>query len=104
MCNRPEYIERNVLIESFRNVAEGVGGSPWTIEAIEVMIERQEAADVVPAVHGRWVEKEEPYFDLLFGCSACGEEFCFIEGTPSDNLYKYCPHCGARMCAPPSKA
>ena len=55
------------------------------------------AADVAPVVHGRWVEKEEPYFDVIFACSACGEEFCFIEGNPSDNLYKYCPNCGARM-------
>lgn len=32
-----------------------------------------------------------------YECSVCGEAFTFIEGTPKENLYNYCPNCGARM-------
>ena len=55
------------------------------------------AADVVAVVHGRWLEQEAPNMDTYYDCSACGESFCFIEGSPKDNLYTYCPNCGAKM-------
>ena len=86
-----EYIEREALLAAYDAAHEGAPGRA------RKLIAEAPVADVAPVRHGRWVEKEEPYFDVLFGCSACGEEFCFIEGNPSDNLYKYCPNCGARM-------
>ena len=30
-------------------------------------------------------------------CSICHEPFTLIEGTPEDNLYYYCPKCGAKL-------
>ena len=56
------------------------------------------AADAVEVVHAKWVEFENSIYDEVFyRCSSCGEDFCFVEGSPADNLYKYCPNCGARM-------
>ena len=46
---------------------------------------------------GKWIEKEDYNLDTYYDCSECGESFCLIDGTPADNLYKYCPNCGARM-------
>lgn len=51
--------------------------------------------DIIP--HGRWIEQEAPNMDTYYDCSACGESFCLIEGSPADNLYTYCPNCGAKM-------
>lgn len=55
------------------------------------------AADVVEVKHGRWKEVEWQFGDVYYDCSVCGESFCLIEGTPTDNLYNYCPNCGAKM-------
>lgn len=46
---------------------------------------------------GHWIEKEDYNGDTYYDCSECGESFCLIEGTPTDNLYNYCPSCGAKM-------
>ncbi len=46
---------------------------------------------------GRWIEQDDEYNDTIYQCSVCGEEFVTIEGTPADNLWNYCPCCGARM-------
>lgn len=46
---------------------------------------------------GHWIEQEDFNGDTYYDCSECGESFCLIEGTPTDNLYKYCPNCGAKM-------
>lgn len=55
-----------------------------------------EKADAVRVKHGRWVEKDNNY-DTYYDCSVCGESFVFIDGSPIDNLYSYCPNCGAKM-------
>ena len=53
--------------------------------------------DVVVMKHGKWIEKEDGFGDTYYDCSCCGESFCLIEGTPADNMYNYCPNCGAYM-------
>ena len=45
--------------------------------------------------HGEWIEQD--WDDGVYKCSACGEEWCFMEGTPENNYTNYCPNCGARM-------
>ena len=48
--------------------------------------------DAVPVVHGHWKEDTGGYGFWL--CSHCG----FVsEASAADLLYRYCPHCGARM-------
>ena len=46
---------------------------------------------------GRWIEHIDKRGDTYHECSSCKEEFTLIEGTPADNLYNYCPNCGAKM-------
>ena len=77
-------------------------------------------ADVVPVVHGRWVEADEHTDDLYchHKCSNCGEYATFdykysadwdegmdgewyfngiIDDGINEHLTPYCPNCGARM-------
>lgn len=46
---------------------------------------------------GHWIEQDGFDGDTYYDCSECGESFCLIDGTPTDNLYNYCPDCGAKM-------
>lgn len=46
---------------------------------------------------GKWIEKDGWDGDVYYDCSACGESWITIEGTPWDNDMNYCPHCGAKM-------
>lgn len=43
---------------------------------------------------GKWIERDE---DCTWECSACGEPWTLIEGTPKQNGMNYCPNCGAKM-------
>ena len=49
---------------------------------------------------GRWIaDTNGAYTDNedTWECSVCHEPFTLICGTPKDNLYNYCPKCGARL-------
>ena len=51
-----------------------------------------------------WEEIEDDWnMETIYKCSACKEEFVTIDGTPADNLWNYCPHCGAKMIHQPPK-
>ena len=53
---------------------------------------------------GEWEEIEDDWsMETIYKCSACKEEFVTIDGTPADNLWNYCPHCGAKMTPQPPK-
>lgn len=56
------------------------------------MIEDMPTADVVPVVHGHWIEKEKYSFGIMYDCSLCDNRIL-------DNGYSwnYCPNCGAKM-------
>lgn len=44
------------------------------------------------------VWKEWEHFDGDCGWSTtCGEDFCLLEGTPTENSYNYCPNCGGAI-------
>ena len=46
---------------------------------------------------GKWIEQEDGWGDAYYDCSACGNSWTTIDGTPWDNGMKFCPNCGARM-------
>ena len=60
--------------------------------ALKALINMQPTVDAVPVVYGHWKEDTGGYGFWL--CSHCG----FVsEASAADLLYRYCPHCGARM-------
>ena len=52
-----------------------------------------------PVIYAHWIpcENETGEGSNTYKCSACGEIQMLIDGTPKENGWKYCPHCGARM-------
>ena len=99
-----EYIEREVAISAFdfadADVIEDYGdGADFGFgrKNIRDVIQKVPAADVVPVVHGRWEEQDDGWGGTYYDCSACGESWTTIDGTPLQNNMNYCPNCGAKM-------
>ena len=66
----------------------------------EDMCKRCTQGGYIPSVtqkSGKWIEKDGWDGDVYYECSVCEESFCLIDGTPTDNMYNYCPNCGAKM-------
>ena len=40
-----------------------------------------------------WEPVHNPDWNV-YGCKTCGFEMQIIEGTPEENTFFYCPHCG----------
>ena len=61
-------------------------------------IEEAPTVDAVPVVHGRWEVSTDEWFETnVYTCSKCRESYVLVEGTPKENLWHYCPNCGAKM-------
>ena len=96
-----EYLEREATIASIENVLRGrtdEKGSPayLAFSMFAELIKIAPAADVVEVKHGEWIESDY-CLAFIYQCSVCKEDFEFIEGTPEENHWKYCPNCGAKM-------
>ena len=81
-----EYVEMGLLLDA-------ISVSKLDYLKVTDVICKVPTADVSPVVHGEWIELYENNYE----CSACGDWWETIEGTPQDNGMSYCPHCGARM-------
>lgn len=103
-----EYIDRRATIDAVQRHREGVLGGYEYDEGIAFgyaaahrhiaeVLEKIPSADVQPVRHGHWETIEGWDGDELYRCSECGAEFVLIDGTPKDNDYWFCPHCGADM-------
>lgn len=78
------------------------GYSHLSEEQWDWLIDNFKELNEVPSVQpeqkiGRWIERTDTQNDVYYVCSNCKEAFTLIEGTPTDNLYNYCPNCGAFM-------
>jgi hypothetical protein len=93
-----EYIEREKAVNICTNqYKECLRKSDWCGDTVAwnigFGIKQLPAADVVPVVHGRWVDNvDENGFlcNVWRKCSACG---CLNYSKKPP----YCPNCGARM-------
>ena len=83
-----EYIERGKLLRDINHYHLSDG-------KFQHLVEVQQAADVAPVRHGRWIDAYpdiEPNPMCMYGiCSECG----FEQGI--SKYLKYCPNCGAKM-------
>lgn len=91
--NRPEYL--NPQMEDEIASARHQGWNDCNSYYYDLII-KQPTVDTER--HAHW---ERPsYFDEengVFRCSNCKEEFVLISGSPKENKYEYCPHCGCKM-------
>lgn len=89
-----EHIDREEVIKILEHydLSSGstLGCHSGAIECAISAIEMLPAADVVPVVHGEWIERA-----LRPTCSLCGFSGSLIDAPISP--FKYCPNCGAKM-------
>jgi hypothetical protein len=89
-----EHIDREEVIKILEHydLSSGLtlGCHSGAIECAISAIEMLPAADVVPVVHGEWIERA-----LRPTCSLCGFGGSLIDVPISP--FKYCPNCGAKM-------
>ena len=55
------------------------------------------AADVVPVVHGRWIESKEHIYLTDSVCKEWINFYCSECDVPNNSPTDFCPSCGARM-------
>ena len=83
---------------SLQNIAMSVDDK--TLERIKPYLEDIETQfmDILKStMHGIWIPEEDFDGDIHYECSACGESWSTIDGTPAENNMNYCPQCGAKM-------
>lgn len=100
-----EYIAREVLLAQLRAM-ESYNVSPMYRRGYDdcvTTVLKAPAADVVPVVHGKWIEKpEETYCPVQYGEDAepilhkYTRYICNLCGRSSAIPEPYC-HCGAKM-------
>lgn len=69
------------------------------VECAHNLIDAQPTIDAVSVVHAHWTpyESETGEGSNTYKCSACGKIQMLIDGTPKENGWSYCPHCGGFM-------
>lgn len=79
------YIDKDILIQAAKK---------YGIALPSIMMNAVPDADVREVRRGQWEEDSNPLFPYAqsWSCTVCG----YGEGFPG---YKYCPECGALMCA-----
>lgn len=89
-----EYIDREALFAEFDRLGLGEHSIVEKVFSIGVrtIIAGMPAADVVPVVHGQWIEDHD-----YLKCPECGVmvkwDFTFFD----IGNWNYCPNCGAKM-------
>ena len=93
-------IDADAVLKSMEIVSDKCKTLDETIIAVNMIsiVENAPEVDAEPVRRGKWIETEDDVtFDTMYKCSECGEEFMLIDGNPTQNLYNYCPNCGAKM-------
>lgn len=84
-----DYISRNEAMHAMQPLSP-----PETAFAAMDILHALPAADVVPVVHARWVDK----CARDWHCSKCGKRVhVTFDGYCKNDKLDYCPNCGARM-------
>ena len=94
-----EYIDREAAISLIKQYGmDAIDGGRYSLDTVDDCIELANrikalpAADVVPVVHGRWIEDHD-----YLKCPECGvmvkRDFTFLDIGD----WNYCPNCGAKM-------
>ena len=99
MENEKRLIDKEKLLEKLTWLAKNEDQFRQTVICgVMHTIAVTPTVDAVEVVHGEWTTIEDDWtMDTIYKCSVCKEEFVTIDGTPAENLWNYCPNCGAKM-------
>lgn len=110
-----EYIDRQALLDAIPTTEEDKQISLYgAIADFIIKVNTIPAADVVPVVHGHWIENRSEYYELCYSsgqtpeqteyltesdvaCSSCLRKFNITDNSFTYECANYCPNCGAKM-------
>ena len=83
--------------ESLKNIQCGSIGARMIVNAVMNGIPLDEnKGEYRPK--GEWFKLYPDNDDInTYECGCCGMEFDLNDGTPEDNMFNFCPTCGAKM-------
>lgn len=94
-------IDADALIQMMRYATtdSDIGVFPIKIGFYAIVKVINAQPTIEPRKKGKWIpcENETGEGSNTYKCSACREIQMIIDGTPKENGWKYCPHCGAKM-------
>lgn len=88
-----EYIDRDGLLEEIEAAEKHGGMGSVVAGTLRRYVKRMPAADIVPVVHGEWIEAVTQTGDKCVECSVCHEH----ENPNAVIKGRFCWHCGAKM-------
>ena len=93
-----EYIEREELYKQISSayIAAERCGFELGKDVVLLAIKQQPAADVVEVRHGRWREAMGDSGVVRMACTNCSF-YRFPENDVREQMFNYCPRCGAIM-------
>lgn len=68
-----------------------------TIDNMMMLINQAGIVDAVPVVHGWWLTWEEQFPGRTLRAKSVLGVFCSACHNHADNMFNYCPNCGAKM-------
>lgn len=68
---------------------EFIKHTDWCVESITEFLNSIPDADVEEVKHGEWITRKSIHREEFYVCSVCK--------TATDDIWRYCPHCGANM-------
>lgn len=89
-----EYIDREALVDKFDRMGLGEHSFVEKVfsDGVRTIIAEMPAVDVVPVVHGQWIEDHD-----YLKCPECGvmvkRDFTFFDVGD----WNFCPNCGGKM-------
>ena len=96
-----DCISRQAVIDALENIdcSDGIGISALKCDVVEDAIN---AINALPSAQperkrGKWIEDDDGWDEVIWRCSECDAVFTLVDGTPEENEYYFCPHCGADM-------
>ena len=84
-----KYVELKTAIDAVNNVYYDTPDINLSADKLEAALLGIPSADVVPVVHGLWIEYQIPH---VICCSNCD-----WATDAEEKNFQYCPKCGARM-------
>ena len=84
-----KYVELKTAIDAVNNVYYDTTDINLSADKLEAALLGIPSADVVPVVHGLWIEYQIPH---VICCSNCDWAI-----DAAEKNFQYCPKCGARM-------
>lgn len=90
-----EYIERKAVINKVSEIPAHFdsGDIRYGIEIAIQAIKDTPVAYVAEITHGRWIYADGDVGYSVYRCSECGKLITLDE----EEIYRYCPNCGAKM-------